>query len=145
LLLDDDFRARLASGDQAALAPYDLDRDERAMLQELDPAGLERFALALARKRLLRLRGALPISFRAIGPDLEPLVARYRAAHPSVPAVCAREVRAFAEVGRQWARSRDQGWLAELIDWEATGHLAWCRDAIDAEGAVVGHLRPMPL
>ena len=36
----------------------------------------------------------------------------------------------------------EQGWLAELIDWEASGHLAWCRDAIDAEGAVVGHLRP---
>ncbi|HEY3107782.1 MAG TPA: hypothetical protein VGL23_03470, partial [Chloroflexota bacterium] len=97
------------------------------MLGQLDRAGLERFALALARKRLLRLRGALPISFRAIGPGLDPLVARYRAANPSVPAVCAREVRAFAEVGREWARSREQDWLAELIDWEASGHLAWCR------------------
>ena len=81
------------------------------MLAGLDPAGLERFSGALARKRLLRLRGALPISFRAIGPDLDRLVARYRSAHPSVPAACAREVRAFAEVAREWARARSRaGW-----------------------------------
>lgn len=142
LLLDDSFRLLAREIGAAAYAHYDLDAAEKAILLEFNHLDLDRFALNLKHKRLLRLRSALPTTFRALGADQDLVVGRYLSAHPTVPASCSTEVRAFGDVILRHVSNDAVGgeWRRELARFEIGGHLRCCADAIDAEGVVSRHV-----